>query len=143
MIIEDAQDTPRYYSLIESNNMTRRAKYFQKTENKGSHTSAVPVSCARVRSTNSDVERITLICIGPQRHTPQKLPQTFWDDLLSLGGEWMWNSLSFDTDDSLDLLLSSYKHGTLLWVTDGSYNAKTAPDTCGAGWIACDPTSSR
>jgi len=55
----------------------------------------------------------------------------------------MWDSFVFDTDDSLDWLVSAFIGGMLLWVTDGLYNSKLAPDISGSGWIACDSSSMR
>ena len=145
LVFEQCDTGVRAYKRIESGSSVRRGKYFVETDYIADVVSGIPVSCARAHKLKSSdqANRISLTCIGPPRHVPQKLSASFWDDLLELGGEWMWDSFVFDTDDSLDWLVSAFIGGTLLWVTDGSYNSKIAPDVSGSGWIACDSGSSR
>ncbi len=58
----------------------------------------------------------------------------------------MWESIdeSQQTKHNLTRLVEGMKSNTLLWVTDGSYDRKTAADLCGVGWIIfCNKTGLR
>ena len=46
----------------------------------------------------------------------------------------MWDVLLGDKEDLL-WLIEGMKKGTLIWVTDGSYDRKRAPLISGAGWL--------
>ena len=70
----------------------------------------------------------------------------FWTTLGKWGGEWMWEGIETEqpTYNNLAWLVEGMKAKTLLWVTDGSYNRKQAPDLCGVGWvIICTRTGRR
>ena len=58
---------------------------------------------------------------------------TFKDHLLSFGGPWMWKDHHVPDDN--DWIVAGMEQGTLICVTDGSYDGKKAPTICGAGWI--------
>jgi hypothetical protein len=109
-----------------------------------SDNSLLPTSCLRVCRTRSSGTQMhqTLTCLGPPPLLPPRTSYTFWEALLAHGGEWMWNNVQHDVNDSLDWLLTAYRNGSLLWVTDGSYNSKLAPEVSGVGWIVHNTASS-
>lgn len=103
-----------------------------------------PATCFELPSRKyNDTTLIRLEHTGPTLSIPSRLPHTFWDILINLGGNWMWENLHFDTDTSVEWLLAALTNGGLLWVTDGSHDPKRAPDISGAGWVVVDTTSDR
>ena len=71
---------------------------------------------------------------GPDMYYEDLPPfTTFKDHLLSFGGLWMWKD--HYVHDDIDWIVTGMEQGTLICVTDGSYNRKKAPMICGAGWI--------
>ena len=58
---------------------------------------------------------------------------TFKDHLRLSGGTWMWNNLYVPVN--INWIVTGIEQGTLICVTDGSYDRKKAPKICGAGWI--------
>ena len=94
----------------------------------------------------------TLYCMGsriitdPQRGpTPaldHQLHRSVWDLLHSWGGEWMWSSLFFPSEDNdISWLVSALEDGTLIGCTDGSYDGKRSTQLSSAGWILFDSKS--
>ena len=55
------------------------------------------------------------------------------EHLKSWGGDWMWRDLRIREDPIW--VSESLAKGTLVCVTDGSYNKVTDPEICSAGWI--------
>ena len=53
--------------------------------------------------------------------------------LKAWGGDWMWRDLRISEDPSW--VAESLTKGTLVCVTDGSYNKNIDPEICSAGWI--------
>ncbi len=102
-------------------------------------------SCTQVRPTRSSglESRLSLMCTSTPVVQPLASSPSFWDALLVQGGEWMWTNFQFNWDDSFDWMMAAYQEGSLLWVTDGSYNSKTAPEVSGVGWIVHDGKSGR
>ena len=98
------------YRLDAGTISSRRGKYFTQISADGSPAlQEVPGSCTRTRKhKGNDPNRISLTCVSLQHHIPLELTDSFLDDLLDLGGEWMWNNFVFDTDDSLDWLVTAY-----------------------------------
>ena len=95
----------------------------------------------------------TLYCMGsliitdPQRGPSLALDshshRSVWDLLLSWGGNWMWSSLFFPSEDNdISWLVTALEEGTLIGCTDGSYDGKRSTQLSSAGWILFD-TSSR
>ena len=67
---------------------------------------------------------------------------SFLEHLKSFGGTWMWKDLRMEADPSW--VAESLKNGTLVCVTDGSFNRSVDPDICSAGWIIqCRETEKR
>ena len=64
------------------------------------------------------------------------MDNTFYQHLLSYGGEWFWDDLH--TPDGIEWIPAAMSRGTLTCVTDGSYIRHLSPNTSGAGWIAQD-----
>lgn len=64
----------------------------------------------------------------------------FWQYVIQWGGTWMWEMIYPDMQDGFEAgwLISSLRNGTLMGVTDGSYNKSKDPRVCGAGWILMD-----
>jgi hypothetical protein len=70
----------------------------------------------------------------------------FWGFLCSWGGEWMWEGVEPGKDLPQDMLwvAEGLTNGSLIWVTDGSYDRKKAIDLCSVGWIIfCTKTGYR
>ena len=62
--------------------------------------------------------------------------------LKSWGGEWLWRDLRILEDPAW--VAESLANGTLVCVTDGSYNKNIDPEICSAGWIIqCRETGKR
>ena len=57
----------------------------------------------------------------------------------------MWGRVYYDDPAAQDLrwLIDGMKNGTLIWVTDGSYDRKRATCISGAGWIIYCTVSGR
>ena len=84
--------------------------------------------------TRTDEGGVRLLCRGSplaQRSLP---PLRFFDFLRRRGGEWMWTNIVNEGRD-LRWVEAAMRNGTAIWVTDGSYNRKTAPHVSGAGWM--------
>jgi len=80
---------------------------------------------------------------GSQINEPDESVATdFSNHLRSWGGEWMWKDLRMD--DAPAWVADSLRKGTIVCVTDGSYNRKIDPGVCSAGWIImCRETKRR
>jgi hypothetical protein len=74
---------------------------------------------------------------GPHLATSTETELEFWDFLASWGGAWMWSDISRDQPTYTDILWlrSGMQKGSLVWVTDSSYNRKQAKDLSGIGWV--------
>ncbi|EJK54586.1 hypothetical protein THAOC_25770, partial [Thalassiosira oceanica] len=80
---------------------------------------------------------------GSQNNEPDDPVATdFLSHLRSWGGDWMWNDLRMDSDPAW--VADSLRKGTIVCVTDGSYNRTIDPGVCSAGWIImCRETKKR
>jgi len=86
---------------------------------------------------------VTKLNEGPELATSLNQPADFWEFLYSWGGEWMWEGLDGDKTE-MTWLTEGMKQGSLIWVTDGSYNRKMAADVSGVGWVVlCNKTGKR
>ena len=67
----------------------------------------------------------------------------FWDQILDWGGLWMWEMIFPDVGFGYDTgwMISALREGTLVAVTDGSYDRTRNPYICAAGWIIMDITT--
>jgi hypothetical protein len=65
--------------------------------------------------------------IRPPLFVPEETNLTFWDLLRSLGSEWMWAHVK-DEDSDMSWVRDVMVNGTLLAVTDGSYDRERAKD---------------
>ena len=67
----------------------------------------------------------------------------FWDQIREWGGLWMWEMIFPDVGLGFDVnwMISALRAGTLVGVTDGSYNRQKQPHVCTAGWIIMDITT--
>ena len=74
-------------------------------------------------------------CLGTALHSPHltPLPGTFSELLESWGGEWMWSGLTMPDDPTW--IAQALANGTLICVTDGSYDRRKAKDLSGAGYV--------
>ncbi len=137
-IVETSQDSAvSFFIRPHQGRVTRRCTCYEKSSSPitlGDHPLR-PASCLRVRPTRSSDSkpRRTLTCTGVPLAQRPAAPRSFWDDLRAQGGEWMWTHFVFDGDESFDWLTRAYQEGSLMWVTDGSYNSKTAPEVSGSG----------
>lgn len=67
----------------------------------------------------------------------------FWDQIREWGGLWMWEMIFPDLGLGFDVswMISALRLGSLVAVTDGSYDRKKCPCVCAAGWIIMDITT--
>ena len=101
---------------------------------------------------------VSLECIpspaGPSYHNPSldaiwkeesdmSIALDFWDQIREWGGLWMWEMIFPDVGLGFDVtwMISALRAGTLVGVTDGSYNRQKHPHVCAAGWIIMDITT--
>ena len=101
---------------------------------------------------------VSLDCVpspaGPSYHTPSldviwneaadmSTALDFWDQIREWGGLWMWEMIFPDVGLGFDAtwMISALRAGTLVGVTDGSYNRQKHPHVCAAGWIIMDITT--
>jgi hypothetical protein len=61
-------------------------------------------------------------------------PTPFFEFLHFWGGKWMWTNIT-NEGTNLQWVVNALQHRPEIWVTDSSYNKKTAPTISGAGWI--------
>jgi hypothetical protein len=73
---------------------------------------------------------------GPEMAADSSSTGTFWEYLRSWGGDWMWDGIQ-DEQQDISWLVEGLKSGTLICVTDGSYDRNFAPDISGAGFVLC------
>ena len=115
------------------------------------------------RPTAEIVQKVTSICVsvdcipspvGPMYPPPttdelwDDVPETamvlnFWDQVKEWGGLWMWEMIFPDVGLGFDVswMASALRAGTLVAVTDGSYDRQRSPKVCAAGWIIMDITT--
>ena len=79
---------------------------------------------------------------GPPLAVSPSQPDDFWLFLRSWGGEWMWDGVVDETQD-LRWLIDGITNGTVIGVTDGSYDRKRLPLVSGAGWLLCCTSSKK
>jgi hypothetical protein len=89
---------------------------------------------------------VTKLEEGPPLAIGPSITTDFWEYLSLWGGDWMWEGVDDDqvTKHDLTWLVDGMVGGSLIWVTDGSYDRLKAPDLSGAGWIIfCTKTGKR
>jgi hypothetical protein len=84
-----------------------------------------------------DEAHVYKLNVGPHLARGPQQPSNFWEYLRNWGGEWMWEGIEDGqaTKSNLSWLVQGKKSGSLLWVTDGSYDRKRAPVLSGVKWI--------
>lgn len=122
---------------------TRSGGYYTLTNTTASAALGKPASCVLIPHNTGSKHRIALRNTGPAATLPTKLPASFWDILANFGGDWMWEHIHLDTDSSVEWFLKALISGSLLWVTDGSYNPSCSPDICAAGWFVHDKMTNK
>ena len=65
----------------------------------------------------------------------------FMQFLRAWGGEWMWQDVQMN--ETPEWAAECLRTGDLVCVTDGSYNKKSAPDICSAGWVLASKSTRR
>lgn len=97
-----------------------------------------PPSPTSIRPSQKDEDDVCAGRDGPAlvAHGPSR-PEDFWQFLEGWGGEWMWEHLCVEEPAAKDLtwVIEGMQRGSLVWVTDGSYDPKRAPNVSGAGWL--------
>ena len=65
---------------------------------------------------------------------------SFWDQVREWGGLWMWEMIFPDVGLGFDIswMITSLRAGSLVAVTDGSYDRQRNPRVCAAGWNIMD-----
>ena len=98
---------------------------------------------ARVKPINEDT--LKLMQIGrPFNELPSNEEEDkpeFMEFLRAWGGEWMWEDVQLN--ETPEWAAECLRTGDLVCVTDGSYNKKTAPDICSAGWVLASKSTRR
>jgi hypothetical protein len=79
---------------------------------------------------------------GTTLASPHVRESTFWKYLRSLGGAWMWEYIKEKEYDT-EWLKNALINGTLVGVTDGSYDRHKAKSCSGSGWILVCTTSKK
>jgi hypothetical protein len=77
---------------------------------------------------------VSFLSTGPATVGKYQRPVGFLEQLKKWGGDWMWENVR-NEEKELDWVAAAMQEGTAIWVTDGSYNRKVAPDVSGAGWL--------
>ena len=85
-----------------------------------------------VEAVGSDA--VKFLSTGPATVGKHQRPMRFLDRMKEWGGDWMWENVR-NEGNGLDWVANAMREGTAVWVTDGSYNKKVAPDVSGAGWL--------
>ena len=98
---------------------------------KGGEVSGQPCTVVELNT-----ESVLLQCSGPELARDSSTTTTFWDYLRSWGGDWMWDGIQ-DEHQDISWLVEGLRNGTLICVTDGSYDRNIAPDISGAGFLLC------
>jgi hypothetical protein len=71
---------------------------------------------------------------GPKL-TPLRAPRlSFWNYILSCGGDWMWDYVS-DKKSDPGWLKDALRSGTAIFLTDGSFWPKADKQVSGVGWV--------
>ena len=85
----------------------------------------------------STIQQVIKLSEGPDLVEETDKAINFWVYFCSWGGEWMWEGVEPGKDLPRDMLCvaDGLTNGSLIWVTDGSYDRKKAIDLCGVGWI--------
>ncbi len=81
--------------------------------------------------------RVNKLQDGLPHTIPRDNMQSFWEFLATWGGTWMWDDIDFGAHSKDDILwiAEGMTKGSLIWMTNGSYDRKKAVDISGAGWI--------
>ena len=116
--------------VFQSTGRTRSARFTS-----AGRTTELPNLGLPVSVTTAEDGSLSISSKGFSHHdkTPQQDQQSFVDFLHSWGGAWLWDGLVLPDDPAW--IADSLREGTLLCVTDGSYDGKRAKNLCSAGWI--------
>ncbi len=79
---------------------------------------------------------------GTALASPQTTEITFWEYLKSLGGIWMWEYIK-EKECNTEWLKDALINGSLIRVTDGSYDRHKEKSCSGLGWILICTASKR
>jgi hypothetical protein len=97
----------------------------------------IPTKVAPISISNITDDVVSVKGEGPPLKPLWAIIPTFWDSLLSRGGEWMWDYVSDRTTKPI-WLKTALEEWTAILATNGSYSWTCQPDICSAGWeIAC------
>ncbi len=83
---------------------------------------------------------------GPTLAEETEKEMEFWEFLRSWGGAWMWEGAEpgNGSPSNMSWVADGLTLGSLIWVTDGSYDRKRASDLSRVGWIIfCKSTGFR
>jgi hypothetical protein len=103
-------------------------------------TTGIPTSVIRISDTKMNKLQEGL----PPLATTED-PKPFWDFIATWGGSWMWRNINIvnKAKDNIQWIAEGMTAGTLVWITDGSYDRKRAADLLGVGWIVFCNTTGR
>ena len=93
-----------------------------------------------------NIQLVTKLSEGPTLAEETEKEMDFWEFLRSWGGAWMWKGVEPGNCSPSDMswIADGLTLGSLIWVTDGSYDRKRASDLSGVGWIIfCKSTGFR
>ena len=112
-----------------------------------------PITTEFIKGTPTSVSGLTTQLVTTLSERPTVAEETekemdfcFWELLCSWRGRWMWEGVEPGNGSPSDMSWITYglTLGSLIWVTDGSYNRKRASDLSRVGWIIfCKSTGFR
>jgi hypothetical protein len=102
----------------------------------------LPQGCVPVDVLVLPKGRINRRGFGPPLANPQHSNAPFWEFLRSLGGEWMWQYVK-EGEVDVGWIRDALVNGTLIGVTNGSYDRIIAQMVSGAGWVLTCTASHR
>jgi len=127
-----------YYHLAPHWTRTRDEQVFLRLRlESGAVAAGSPVSVSPIDSTS-----VRYLGFGSPLALGPSQPSDFWEYLRSLGGEWMWDGVE-EEDQDLQWLVDGLKSGTIIAVTDSSYDRQVAPNISGAGIVLCCTSARR
>ena len=83
------------------------------------------------------VQLVTKLSEGPTLPEETAKAVEFWEFLCSWGWAWMWDRVEPDNASPMNMswVAEGLTLGSLIWVTNGSYDRKGAIDLSSVGWI--------
>ncbi len=123
------------YNISRGLRLTRATKRYKLVSNK-------PIATGFIKGAPTSVSGLTVQLVTKLSEEPTLAKETekemdCWEFLCSWRGEWMWEGVEPGNDSPWDMswIADGLTLGSLIWVTNGSYNRKRVSDLSGVGWI--------